>query len=69
MNKQVTAAIRDVLKVGGAALATSGLLPAQCSVTDPTLAQAGGILAAVIGVVWAQISSRKHEELKREVGE
>lgn len=68
MNKQLSAAIRDVLKIGGAALATSGLLPAQCSVTDPTLAQAAGILSAIIGVIWAQVSSYRHEQLKQEVG-
>jgi hypothetical protein len=67
MNKQVTAGIRDVLKIGGAVLATSGFLPAQCSVTDPTLAQSAGVISAIIGIVWAQYSSYKHEQLKEAV--
>lgn len=64
MNKQLSDALRTVLKVGGAALATSGLLPAQCSIADPTLASSAGLLAAVIGIVWGQFSAADHQQLK-----
>jgi hypothetical protein len=67
MNKQITAAVRDVLKIGGAVLATSGLLPAQCNITDPTLAQSAGLISMIIGVAWAQVSSFKHQQLKEVV--
>lgn len=67
MNKQLSDAIRTVLKIGGAALATSGLLPAQCSVPDPTLASSAGIIVAIIGVIWGQITAMHHQQLKQEV--
>lgn len=67
MNKNISDAIRTILKIGGAALATSGLLPAQCSVTDPALAQWAGIIVAGIGVIWGQISASHHQALKNKV--
>lgn len=49
MNKVTGDLIRTVLKVGGAVLATSGFLPAQCSITDPQLAQYAGIATLILG--------------------
>lgn len=67
MNKVTADLVRNVLKIGGAALATSGLLPAQCAVTDPTLAQSSGLVLAIAGVVWGVVSAKRHQALKEEV--
>ncbi len=67
MNKKVGDIARTVLKVGGAVLATSGFLPAQCSITDPALAQIAGVISVVFATVWGVFNAQDHDELRKEL--
>lgn len=67
MNKVLGSTVRTVLQVGGAVLATSGILPATCQVTDPTLAGFAGVASVLLGGIWGKVSASHHQSLKDEV--